>query len=87
MSYTLMGMEELDFELDWEYFFLVLAISLVLAAFFYVGYNTVSGVRESVNRNFNTIKATSPADKVAIANESAPVTPASAAVSFPFGWT
>ena len=37
MSYTLMGMEELDFELDLEYFFLVLAISLVLAAFFYVG--------------------------------------------------
>ena len=46
------------FSVQWEYVFMLMAIIAIVGAGLYVAYNTVSSVRETVHKNFNTYRGT-----------------------------
>ncbi|MFA5246448.1 MAG: hypothetical protein WC408_00980 [Candidatus Micrarchaeia archaeon] len=57
---------EMGFDIQWEYVFMLGGILLIVVAFVYVLYNTTSSVRDAVHKNFGgNSQTTYEADTVA----------------------
>lgn len=45
--------DDSSFSVQWDYVLLLIVVVMVFGAFFYVAYNTISNVRETVHNNLN----------------------------------